>query len=231
MNTYKNELDRQVARSQKIYSKLFLKVYDALLYGFANQFVWKCPNDVLLKLYNSNITNNHLEVGVGTGYLIDKCTFPAGNVSLGLMDLNHNCLEVSAKRLARYKPEIYRHNILEPFKKELEKYDSIGLNYVMHCIPGSFSEKGIIFKYLRSLLNKNGVLFGCTLLAKGVERNIFSKCFTLQYNAMGFFNNSEDNPEELRTSLKRTFKNFRVEIIGCVGLFAATDGIVSEVKP
>ena len=76
-------------------------VYDALVLGFSNHVLWKCPTAGLLDLYNANVTSNHLDVGVGTGYYLDRCRFPDAEPRLALMDLNENSLSCAAKRVAR----------------------------------------------------------------------------------------------------------------------------------
>ncbi|MCW8965760.1 MAG: methyltransferase type 12, partial [Candidatus Pacearchaeota archaeon] len=57
----------EIERSQEIYSKLGLAFYKVAVLGISNQFIWKCPTKTLVNLYNENITQNHLDVGVGTG--------------------------------------------------------------------------------------------------------------------------------------------------------------------
>nr|WP_139347998.1 hypothetical protein [Nocardia donostiensis] len=43
-------------------------------------------------------------------------------------------------------------------------FNSIGLNLVMHCVPGTFAEKGVAFEHLARVLSDDGVLFGSTIL-------------------------------------------------------------------
>ncbi len=68
----------------------------------------------LLKHDNRHVSGNHLDVRVGTGYVLDHCQFPTKTPRLGLLDLNPTCLEMAAKRLARFQPTIFRANALEP---------------------------------------------------------------------------------------------------------------------
>ncbi len=39
-----------------------------------------------LTLYDQYVSANHLDIGVGTGYFLDHCRFPAANPRLALMD-------------------------------------------------------------------------------------------------------------------------------------------------
>ena len=105
--------------------------------------------------------------GVGSGYFLDHCRFPAESPRVALLDLNANCLEMAAERIARYSPERYEANVLAPLEPEAAKFDSIGLNYVLHCLPGKLAEKAAALSHLQTLLNPGGVLFGSTLLHAG----------------------------------------------------------------
>jgi hypothetical protein len=58
----------------------------------------------------------HLDVGVGTGYFLDRCTFPVAAPEVHLMDLNPNCLEKTARRIRRYRPVTHRCNVLDPIR-------------------------------------------------------------------------------------------------------------------
>ena len=101
-------MDRNaVAAGQAVYDKRTLAIYDLLVLGLSNRWIWRCPTPIQLDHYNENLSANHLDVGVGTGYFLDQCRFPVDAPRVALMDLNRNSLEFSARRLARYKPQIY----------------------------------------------------------------------------------------------------------------------------
>lgn len=68
--------ERAVA-GQAVYTKRVLHVYDLFVLGFSNRFVWRCPTPALLAHYDRHVTANHLDVGVGTGYFLDRCHFPS----------------------------------------------------------------------------------------------------------------------------------------------------------
>ena len=101
---------QQVEAGQAVYSKSMLAIYDWLVLRFSNRLIWKCPSKQILALYDRHVTANHLDVGVGSGYFLDRCRFPTDRPRLGLMDLNPNCLDATANRAARYQPEVYRAN-------------------------------------------------------------------------------------------------------------------------
>ncbi len=210
---------KQVEPGQTIYTKSFLSVYDLFVLGFFCRFIWQCPSHHVLDLYNRYVSTNHLDIGVGTGYFLDHCKFPSSTPRLGLMDLNPNTLEVAGKRLSRYSPEIYRRNILEPIEIDAQGFDSVGLTHLLHCLPGTIKTKGIIFKYVKKLLNPGGIVFGSTLLYKGVNRNILATVFMNVDNSKGIMTNKEDDLDSLKEILRQYFSESSVEVIGCDALF------------
>src|SRR5688500_18615304 len=109
-----NITTEQVEAGQAVYSDRTLTVYDFVVLGVSNRFIWKCPTAGLEQHYNKHLTANHLDVGVGTGYFLDRCRFPSPTPRVALMDLNANALAFTSQRIARYKPETYRRNVLEP---------------------------------------------------------------------------------------------------------------------
>jgi hypothetical protein len=136
------------------------------------------------------------------------------------MDLNSNTLEFASQRIARYKPETYRRNVLDPISLSGEKFDSIGINYLLHCLPGSIESKSAAFEHLKELMNPNAVLFGSTLLQGGVQRNWIAKRLMEVYNKKGVFSNQNDDLEGLKQVLSHCFRDMSVEVVGCVALFS-----------
>jgi 2-polyprenyl-3-methyl-5-hydroxy-6-metoxy-1,4-benzoquinol methylase len=170
--------------------------------------------------YNKHATANHLDVGVGTGYFLEHCRFPSQAPRIGLMDLNQNTLDFASQRIAQYKPETYLHNVLEPISINPAKFDSVGINYLLHCVPGSLESKAVVFDHLKALMNPNAVLFGSTLLQGGVPRNWFAKRLMDVYNMKGIFSNQHDSLDGLKQALDRRFRDVSIEIIGCAALFS-----------
>jgi len=196
-----------------------MSVYDWLALGLTSRFVWKCPSDNIIELYNKHVSANHLDVGVGTGYFLDKCRFPVPNPRLVLVDLNLNSLAVARKRLARHSPEVYRQNALEPLEIDGPCFDSIAVNHLLHCLPVTMQAKGTVFEHLKSLLNPGGILFGTTLLYCGVERNFMATYSFYWLNLLGIMTNKHDDVEGLKQNLTRHFVESDIEVIGCGALF------------
>src|SRR5690349_6089062 len=115
MNTPSPErTDRKAALQAAAFTKPPLSVYDYAVLGFSNRFVWKCPTKHILAFYNAHISAPHLDIGVGTGYFLDKCTFPTPDPDVTLVDLSPHSLDLAAKRIARYHPKTCIANVLEP---------------------------------------------------------------------------------------------------------------------
>ncbi|MCJ1456665.1 hypothetical protein MMC28_007027 [Mycoblastus sanguinarius] len=103
-----------------------------------------------------------------------------------------------------------------------EKFDSISLMYLLHCMPGPPSRKAAIFTHLKYNLNPdNGVLFGATVLNRGVSHNFFGRYLIDVYNRKGIFGNRDDDAEGFLVALRENFEDVRAEIRGRVLMFEA----------
>ena len=216
-----NVTKEQVQAGQAAYTPRMLSIYNFLILRVIVPYIWECPIDNVIKLYNANISSNHLEIGVGSGYFLDNCKFPSDNPRLALMDLNPNSLKFTAEKVSRYKPEIYRGNILEPIETDMEKFDSIAINAVIHCLPGTMSTKLVVFDHINALLNPGGVVFGSTILNIGVKQNWLTKKFMKNFNNRRIFCNLEDDLSTLEEGLTERFSKSEVKVIGTVALFRA----------
>lgn len=211
----------QVHAGQAVYSRRTLPLYDLVVLGGSNRFVWKCPTARLEAHYAQHLSANHLDVGVGTGYFLDRCRFPVEQPRVALMDLNPNSLDHAARRIARYQPQTWQRNVLEPIAFADEPFDSIGINYLLHCLPGSIADKAVVFDHLRPLMKPGARLFGATLLQGGVPRSAAARALMALYNRQGIFANRADDLAGLRRELERRFSGVSVEVVGCAALFVA----------
>ncbi len=216
----------QIEAGQAVYSQRTLWMYDWLVLGFSNTFVWKCPTRRLLRLYNEHVSGNHLDVGVGTGYFLDRCQFPGEHPRITLLDLNENCLQATADRIRRYEPRTRRADLFEPLEFEgQERFESIAMNYVLHCLPGTIESKSIVLENLKGVLAPGGVLFGSTILSQGVQRGWMARRLMALYNSKQIFTNTADSLAGLTTSLQSHFAEVDVETAGCVAIFVARNSV------
>jgi hypothetical protein len=212
----------EVRAGQRAYTRPVLAVYDRAVLGFNCRFLWRCPARHILALYDECVSANHLDAGVGTGYFLDRCRFPAPRPRLALVDLNPNSLAHASRRLARYRPEVHRANVLEPFWLDAPPFDSAGLSFLLHCLPGALRDKAVVFDHLKALLSPGGVMFGATLLGRGVRLSWAARQAARLFNALGVFDNRGDDPDGLRAELGRRFADAAVRVVGGIALFRAT---------
>ncbi|MEZ4728190.1 MAG: class I SAM-dependent methyltransferase [Caldilineaceae bacterium] len=214
-----NTKEQTGAAGAAAYNKVVLALYDWYVIAFSNTMAWRCPSRRLLDFYNQHITDRHLDVGVGTGYFLDRCRFPVAQPTLALLDLNPNSLAVTAKRLQRYRPTTQIGNVLDPVAMAEAPFASIGLNYLLHCLPGTMTSKAIAFQHLRPLLQEQGHVFGATILGQGVQHNLLGRKLMQIYNAKGIFGNGEDTAPALERALAAHFSHHTIAVVGCVALF------------
>jgi hypothetical protein len=210
----------QVDAGHAFYTRRNLALYDVAILGYFSRVAWRCPARRILAHYDAHVSRNHLDVGVGTGYFLDHCRFPVASPRLALMDLNENCLRVAGRRVARYAPEIYRVNVLEPVVVDAPRFDSVGLNYLLHCLPGTIRSKAVVFGHLKALANPGGRMFGATLLHHGVRRNWLARHVMTRNNARGIFSNARDDLDGLRWALAEHLDDVEVHVVGCVAMFS-----------
>ena len=213
--------DEDAARGAAAYTPATLALYDLFVLGFSNSMVWQCPSSGILEFYNQHISNRHLDIGVGTGYFLDKCRFPSNAPTLALLDLSPHSLSTTAKRLRRYDPSCHVGNVLRPIDIGMSGFESVGLNYLMHCLPGNLRSKSMVFDHVKPLLKKGGVVFGSTILGKDVPHNFLARQLLKGYNAKGLFSNLADSLQDLESGLKASFSESTIRIEGCVALFSA----------
>lgn len=208
-----------IARAHAVYTPFALSFYDVIVHGLSNRFAWGCPTAKIVDLYKRNLTPNHLEAAVGTGFFLERSGRSFDR--LLLLDINTNCLDRAAKRLRRFRPECREANLLAPLPFELPPFSSVGLTYALHCLPGSMTEKLAAVDHLKQVLAKGAVLFGATILGAGAPANAPARALLDVYNKKGVFNNREDDLQSLRKGLERRFAAVEIEQHGLVALFRA----------
>lgn len=210
----------EVEAGQRVYTPFTLRVYDLFVLGFSNRFVWRCPSSKMLERYESHVGERHLDVGVGTGWFLDHCRWPVESPQITLLDLNENSLSAATSRIRRYAPATVQANVLEPVDLGDSRFDSIGANFLFHCLPGELEWKTMtVASNLRRYLVSGGVLFGSTILGRGVTHNLLGRRLMRLYNRKGIFANIEDDQEGLENGLTSELTDVEIEVVGAVALF------------
>jgi hypothetical protein len=89
-------------------------------------------------------------------------------------------------------------------------------------VPGSIERKAEkLSANVRPYLEPGGVLFGSTILGRGVPHTAIGRRLMRIYNAKGIFSNTEDDAPGLTRGLASSLNNVEVEVVGAVALFAA----------
>ncbi len=212
-----------VERGQRVYTPLVLRLYDLLVLGFSNRFAWRCPSARMLEQYDREAGGRHLDLGVGTGWYLDHCTWPVERPELTLLDLNENSLSLGARRLRRYAPRTVRANVLAALPLGDASFESAAASYLLHCLPGRIESKAATLAgNVRPFLEPGGVLFGSTILGRGVEHTSLGRRLLRIYNRKGIFSNAEDDERGLERGLASAFEDVRIEVVGAVALFSAS---------
>jgi SAM-dependent methyltransferase len=197
-----------------------LRAYDTLVVRLSNSWVWRCPARRILELYDRHVTASHLDVGPGSGYYLDRCRFPDPAPRLTLLDPNPEVLRFAGDRLARYRPVLHAADVLKPVRLEPASFGSVGLGYVLHCLPGSLETKAVVFDNVIPLVAPGGVVFGSTILAGGVRHTRAGRALMRLYNRKGVFGNAGDDLAGLERELDRRLDRIELEVVGAVALFA-----------
>jgi SAM-dependent methyltransferase len=203
------------------YTAAVLRVYDILVLRGAGHFAWRCPPGRLVGLYDDNVSSPHLDIGVGTGYALDRCRHRTPAPDISLMDLNRNSLAAASSRLKRFEPKTHQGNALEPFDLPADRFASVGMNWLLHCLPGDIASKSVVFGHCRSVLAPGGVVFGSTVLNGGVRHTPWSRLIMERLNAKGLFSNLDDDLDGLKNALREHFAHTAVEVVGVVAMFSA----------
>ncbi|HWI95917.1 MAG TPA: class I SAM-dependent methyltransferase [Solirubrobacterales bacterium] len=207
--------------SQAVYTSFVLKAYGFVVYKFTGPVLWRCTQKQLLEFYGEQVSARHLDVGVATATLIDRAKFPVPEPDITLMDLNQNSLAFAAEWLRRYSPRTHQANVLEPWGLPPQRFESVGMMNILHCVPGTIEEKAAAFDHAREVLIPGGTLFGATVLGKGVTHTWLSNFAMRRLNRKGVFFNLDDGLEDLEAALAARFSSHQVRVQGTIALFTA----------
>ncbi len=206
----------------RIYHPLLLSFYDMLVMRVLTPYVWRCPSPHFSNLYREYMSRNHADIGVGTGFVLNQCHYLPGQVRIALFDLQRNCLRHTARRLARFNPETYQCDAMQPIETNAGRFDSIALGGILHCIPGDLTEKGAVFDSIKPLMHAHTTVFGYTILNQGVVKTALSRLVYFMLRKLRVINGDRDSAGQLDKELRKRFKAVDVKVIGCVALFVAS---------
>jgi SAM-dependent methyltransferase len=201
-----------------MYTLPVLAIYDPIALGIVCPVAWRCSRRTMLSFFDDSVRGKHLDVGPGTGFFLDKATFPVPRPDIMIADLNELVLATTAKRIRRYRPRTLVQDALEPLATD-ETFDSIAIQNVLHCLPGTMTDKAVVFDNLLPNLRPGGVLFGCTVLGNDHGLGRAGSWMMEKYNDAGSFHNRGDDLASLTSALANRFTRYAVRNRGAVAFF------------
>ncbi|GAA1393995.1 class I SAM-dependent methyltransferase [Kitasatospora putterlickiae] len=210
----------QVIAGQAMYNPSTLRAYDLAAFQFNCRFLFRVPVSEVVGMFDRNISANHLDLGVGTGYFLDHCRTAPGQ-AITLADLNEHSLKHAAARLARFDVRTVRANALEPLPLPGREFGSASMNFLLHCVPGDIRAKARVFDNVAACVKPGGRIFGATVLMKGVPVGALARTVLGAWNKRGIMHNAEDSLDDLRAELAARFPEHELTVRGCTALFEA----------
>jgi SAM-dependent methyltransferase len=212
--------DDPAYKGQRDYTRGFLVVYDAWVIGVAARAIWRCPTPRLVEGYRQHIRDRHLDVGPGTGYFIEKSGLLEGS-HVTIVDPNRSVLAHASRRLRGFDVTAVEADALKPLPVN-GPFDSAALHMVIHCLPGPMARKAAAVANVAAVLAPDGVLFGASVLGTSGPQTWLSRRVLSAFNRQGGFDNLDDSEDGLREILAASFDHVELEVVGSVGIFAAT---------
>ena len=206
---------------QAVYTPGILAIYNTAVLRISQPLAWGCPSRRIHDLYNEYVSADHLDIGVGTGYFLRHCLYPTERPNLTLFDMNPNSLRAGADRLHKFAPATKQGNILEPIDLPTESFGSVGMNCLLHCLPGSFADKDKALEHVKPLMKPGAWLFGSTVLGALPGQNPLGKAILRSYNRRGIWSNYDDDLDGLTKALSQHFDVFDIRMVGKSALFRA----------
>ncbi|KAL4983911.1 S-adenosyl-L-methionine dependent methyltransferase [Aspergillus falconensis] len=204
-----------------IYKPWDLLIYEIWVLGIVSTWAWGCSTTTyLLPQFRANIGRNHLDIGSGTGYYIRKAPIPS-STKLTLMDLEKPSLDLGLARSGRADACGILANVLEPLPVQ-DKFDSVSMYYLLHCIPASVKEKCGIFDHIKRNMTADGVIHGANVLGRGVRDDGWFAAYVRRgVLKAGIFHNLDDNAYDFEHALRRNFEDVQTRVVGSVFMFRA----------
>ncbi len=203
------------------YSAGGLHLYDGFVMGMLADGAWGCSAEQFVDFYREHLRPRHADLGVGTGYCIDRCE-PGPTGRLALIDIRPSCLEYCARRLERFNPETFVRDARAPIQIDARRFDSIGMGGLIHSLPGSMQEKAAVFDALEPIATPGAVVFGYTLVRDGAHRTLRRRMTHGLLNRLRIIDNDADHMADLAAELSRRFTDCSLKLVGNVAFFSAT---------
>jgi SAM-dependent methyltransferase len=218
-----DDADERARRGWRDYTPFLLRIYDPIVLGVVARVVWRIPTKAMLNSFRQLIGPTHLEVGPGTGWFLEKSGRLA-TTSLTILDPNPNVLRHVTQRLHDTPITAVEADVLKPLPLD-GPFASVGLNAVLHCLPGPPEYKEVALRNIAAVLAPDGVLFGATVLGRSGNHTWLGQRVLTVFNRQGGFDNLDDSAAWLRSALERSFESVEVNEVGSLAIFVARNPI------
>jgi len=206
-------------KGQRDFTPLTLRFYDPLVLSFSARWIWNCPVERLVENYRWHIRPNHLDVGPGTGYFLGRAGLERGS-RITILDPNLEVLRHAATKLDGYDVTAVEADVLKPLPVH-GPFGSVGMNLVLHCLPGPMARKSAAIRHVAGVLDPGGMFFGSTVLGDAGNHGWAARRMLDFYNRRGSFDNRSDTEENLRHVLDASFEHVEFEVIGSIAVWFA----------
>lgn len=207
-------------KGQADYNRLVLSLYDPLVVGPVAKFVWRCPAERLVERYRKHVRPNHLDVGPGTGYFLDRSGLPDGS-AVTIVDPNTTVLTHAGRRLSRFDVTAVEADVLKPLPVR-GPFESAALHLVIHCLPGPEERKARAVDNVAAVLADGGTFFGASVLGMSGRHTRVGRAMLSLFNRHGSFDNLDDSEESLHRILMASFNHVQLDVIGSIAVFSAS---------
>ena len=206
-------------KGQRDFTPLMLRFYDPFVLSFSARWIWNCPVERLVENYRWHIRPNHLDVGPGTGYFLGHAGLERGS-RITILDPNLEVLRHAAARLDGYDVTAVEADVLKPLPVH-GPFGSVGMNLVLHCLPGPMARKSAAIRHVAGVLHPDGLFFGSTVLGEHGHHGWAARRMLDFYNRRGSFDNRTDTEDNLRQVLDASFEHIEFEVIGSIAIWFA----------
>lgn len=177
--------------------------------------------EVLVPFFEAYCGATHLDVSVQRASCLTEVQWPE-RTSLTLLDWQQagedDDFRGPALRLPRHLPcEMLPTLSRDPFAR----YHAISAFNLLHRLPDHPHQRGQVVSLLATLLRPEGVLYGATLLGRGVRHTWLARQLNAHFQRRGCFHNEGDDLFSLQRLLRRRFDEVELEQQGSLALFTA----------
>ncbi|GCE37936.1 Putative SAM-dependent methyltransferases [Rhodococcus wratislaviensis] len=100
-------------------------------------------------------------------------------------------------------------------------FNSVAANFGLHCVPGSWAEKGQAFGHIPQVIANDGAFFGSTILDTGAHHTPLSRVLNSLYNGPKLFHICGDDLSRLHSVMIAAFEEVEITVVGSAAVFAA----------